>query len=81
MMVNPDGYNKTLNHRKILRKAQKIKNLLKIKRILKPKYKLSGGPVFTISLPGLGGGDWRLCPPSLMPLVKSAYGASPTMNG
>jgi len=81
MMVNPDGYNKTLNHRKILRKAQKIKNLLKIKRILQPKYKLSGGPVFKISLPGLGWGDSRLCHPSLMPLVKSAYGASPTMNG
>jgi len=69
MMVNPDGYNKTLNHRKILRKAQKIKNLLKIKRILKPKYKLSGGPVFTISLPGLGWG--RLAP---LPSVTYATG-------
>jgi len=51
-MVNPDvdGYTKTLN-RKIIRKAQKIKKLQKIKGILKPKYKLSGGPVFTISLP------------------------------
>jgi len=42
-MVNPDmnGYTKTLNHRKMLRKTQK---LLKTKRILKPIYKLSGGP-------------------------------------
>jgi len=48
-MVNLDvdyGYTKTLNH------TQKIKNLLKTERILKPKYKLSGGPIFTISLPG-----------------------------
>jgi len=53
MMVNPDvdGYAKTLNHQKILRKTKKMKNLLKTKRILKPKYKLSGGPVFIISLP------------------------------
>jgi len=39
MMVNPDvdGYTKTLNHRK---NAKHI-NLLKTKRILKPKYKLN----------------------------------------
>jgi len=38
MTVNPavDGYTKTLNHRKILRKTQKNNNLLKNKR--KPKY-------------------------------------------
>jgi len=37
-MVNADvdGYNKTLNHRKMLRKTQKNKNLLKTKRTLKP---------------------------------------------
>jgi len=71
MMVNPDpdGYNKTHNHRKILWKAQNIKNLLKIKRILKPKNKLSGGPVFTISLPGLGWG--RFAP---LPSVSYATG-------
>jgi len=42
MMVNPvvDGYTKTLNHRKIVRKIQKH-NLLKTKRKLKPKYRLS----------------------------------------
>jgi len=31
---------------------QKNNNLLKNKRILKPKYKLSGCSVFTVSLPG-----------------------------
>jgi len=38
-MVNPgvDVYAKTLNHRKIIRKTQK-NNLLKTKRIRKPKY-------------------------------------------
>jgi len=41
-------------------KAQK-NNLLKTKRILKPKYKPSEGRVFTLSL--LGGGDSPLCPP------------------
>jgi len=43
-MVHPDvdGYSKTPNHRKILKKTHK-NNLLKTKRILKPKYKLSGG--------------------------------------
>jgi len=41
-MVNPvvDGYTKALNYRKIVRKIQKYNNLLKTKRILKPKYKL-----------------------------------------
>jgi len=43
---------KIVNHWKILRKMQKISKLLKTKRILKPKYKLSGDPVFTFSLPG-----------------------------
>jgi len=40
MMASPhvDGYIKTLNHRKILRKMKKIKNLLKTKRIIKSKY-------------------------------------------
>jgi len=41
-MVNPDvdSYAKTLNHRKIIRKTQRNNNLLKTKRILKPKYHL-----------------------------------------
>jgi len=46
-MVDTDGYTKTLNHRKILRKTQK-NNLLKTKITLKPKFKLSGGAVFHI---------------------------------
>ena len=52
-MANPnvDEYTKTLNHRKILRKAQQ-NNLLKIKRTLKQKNKLSGDPVFTVCLRG-----------------------------
>jgi len=43
-MVNldVDGYTKTLNHRKIIRKIQKNNNLLKTKTTLKPKYKLMG---------------------------------------
>ena len=53
MMVDPvvDGYTKTLNHRKIVRKMQKYRNLLKTNIILKPKYKLSGDLIFTFSLP------------------------------
>jgi len=40
-MVNldVDNYAKTLNHRKIIRKTQK-NNVLKTKRIVKPKYHL-----------------------------------------
>jgi len=34
--------------------------------MLKPKYKLSGRPVFTFSLPGV---DSPLCPPSVTPLA------------
>ena len=46
MMVTPgvDGCGKALNHWKIL---QKTRN--KNKRILKPKYKLSGSPVFAFN--------------------------------
>jgi len=42
MMVNPDvdSYDKTLNHWKIIREKQKNNNLLKTKRMLKPKYHL-----------------------------------------
>jgi len=49
MMVNLDvgGCTKTINHRNIIRNMQKNNNLLKTKTILKPKYKLSGGSVFT----------------------------------
>jgi len=53
MMVNldVDGYTKTLNHRRIIRKMQKHNNLQQTTTILKPKYKLSGGSIFTFSLP------------------------------
>jgi len=58
-MVNQevDGNTKTNNPRNA-----ENNNLLKIKRILKPKYKVSGGPVFTFSLPG---GNSPFCPQSL----------------
>jgi len=46
------NYTKNLNHLKILGKTQKNNNLLKTKIILKPKYKLSLGPVFTFSKKG-----------------------------
>jgi len=56
MMVNPgmDDCTKSPNQRKILRKKQKDDNLLKsnIKRLQKPKHKLSGGLVLTFSWPG-----------------------------
>ena len=73
IMVNPgvDGYTETLNHRKIIRKAKKIKNLLKTKIILKPTFKLSDCPIFKISLPGRGNSP--LYPSSIIPLGKSAY--------
>jgi len=52
-MVNADvdGCTKILNHRKIIRKTHKNNNVLKTKRMLKPKYKLSGRPAFTFILP------------------------------
>jgi len=63
MMVNLDvgGYIKTINHRNIIRKMQKNNNLLKTKTILKPKYKLSVGSVFTFNLPK--GGKFDPLPP------------------
>ena len=62
-MVNLDvgGCTKTINHRNIIRNMQKNNNLLKTKTILKPKYKLSGGSVFTFSLPR--GGKFDPLPP------------------
>jgi len=53
MMVNPDvcGYTKPVNHRKTLWKTQENNSSLKLNRILKPGYKLSGVPVFAFSLP------------------------------
>jgi len=55
MTVNPDvdSYTKTLNHQQILRKTQK--KILKTKRILKLKYKPSGGPSFTFTVAGMRG--------------------------
>jgi len=41
MYPDVDGYTKTLNHQNVLRKTQKNNNLLKTKRILKPKYSMS----------------------------------------
>jgi len=65
MKANLDvgGYTKILNHRKIIRKIQKTNHLLKTKTILKPRYKLSGGSVYTFSLPR--GGNSTLCPLSV----------------
>jgi len=62
MMVNADvdGYTKALNHRKTPKNVKK-NNILKTKRILKPNYKFSGGPVFTFTSPG-GRGNSRLFP-------------------
>jgi len=50
MMVNldVDGYTKTQNHRKIIRKLQKNNNLPKTKTILKPKHHLRWGFGFHI---------------------------------
>jgi len=60
--LDVDGYTKILNHRKIIRNIQR-NDLLKTKTILKPKYKLSGGSVYTFSLPR--GGNSTLCPLSV----------------
>jgi len=70
--LNPDvdGYTKTLYHRKILRKTQKT-TVLKTIRILKPKHKLSGCPISTLSLPG--GTIRPLAPPSATPLPRVLY--------
>jgi len=53
-MVNPDvdGSTKTLNQRKILQKTQINDNLLKTKRMLKPKYKPNWAWLFTFRLAG-----------------------------
>jgi len=59
VVLNPDvdGYTKTLYHRKILQKTQKTTVL---KQNTKTKHKLSGCPIFTLSLPG---GRFALCSP------------------
>jgi len=46
-----------------LKKTKNTKTILKNKRILKPKYKLCGGPVFMFSL--FGGSNSPLCPLSV----------------
>jgi len=58
MTVNPDvdGYT---NHQQILRKTQQ--KLLKTKRMLKRKYKPSGGPSFTFTVTGRRG---QFAPPA-----------------
>ena len=60
-----DGYTKILNHRKIIRNTQKNNYILKTKIILKPKYRLSGGPVFIFSFPRR---RFAPLPPSVPPL-------------
>jgi len=50
---------KILNHRKIIRKTDKNNNVLKTKRMLKPKYKLSGGRYLGLACQG---GNSPLCP-------------------
>jgi len=62
---------KTPNQRKIVRKTQKDDTVLKktIKRILKPKYKLSGEVVFTFSWPGESNRPSSL--PSITPLQQT----------
>jgi len=66
-MVNTDMDAKTkiLSHRKIIRKAQKNNNLLKTKRMLKPKYKV--GDRF-LQLACQGSNSPPLCHPSVTPL-------------
>ena len=49
-------------------------NLLKTKRILKPKYKFSAGPVFTFRFPG-----WGQCAPLALP-VSYATGKNLTVH-
>jgi len=63
-MVNPDvdGYTKTPNQRKILRRTKKKITYYKLKIILKPKYMLSGCPFFTFSWPGEWNGTFALLP-------------------
>ena len=71
-MVNldVDFYTKTLNHRKILRKTQKINNLLKIKNIPKSKYDLSGvGPFLHLDFQG----DMFPSAPSLVTPISMAF--------
>jgi len=52
--VNPDvdGNSKTLNTGKYSENAENNNNLLKPKIILKSKFKLSGGPAFTLACEG-----------------------------
>jgi len=46
--LDVDGYTKTLNHRKTLRKNAKNNNLLKTKRIVNTKIQARWGPGFYI---------------------------------
>jgi len=57
--LDVDSYTKTLNHQQIFQKTQK--KLLKTKRILKLKYKPSGGPSFTVTVAGRRG---QFAPPA-----------------
>jgi len=70
MIVNldVDGYTKTRNQRKTLRKIQKVTTYWKPNEYQTPKYKLSGVPIFAFSLPRV----W-LAPlsPSVRPLYRA----------
>jgi len=68
-MANPyvDGYAETLNPRKIIRKTQKNNNLLKSKRMLKPKYHLRWRSSFHIWIARRG--ISRLCLSSVTSLA------------
>jgi len=57
MMVNPDGYTKTLDHQKILGKTQK-NNVLKTKAEIKAKWRPG------LYLPCWGGDSLLLIPDS-----------------
>jgi len=72
-----DAYTETPNCRKILGKAQKNSNLPKTNRVLKPKYNLSAGQVFTFYLPW---GRRAPMPPSVTPLVLFTLRASRTVT-
>jgi len=69
MMVNPDAgsYTKTWDHRKSLRKTQ-IKQQPSGHQKNTKYQNISGGPVFTFSLPG---GGSHTCPLSVTPLPVS----------
>jgi len=67
IMLNPDvdGYTEILNHWKIHRKSIENNNVLKIKKILKPKYQLSGSRFLHLVYQG----GFALLPPLVTLLI------------